>query len=324
MLQENKYIESIDRNDYNGSLEKINKKLEQNNISKHEETLLLEAKAECMSGLELWKSQESLLLEVISRDEELVRAYYSLDYLYSKLEWYTDKDRDFIQDRIYLWENLENINSDKVDYNCLADAYKENGYYDKAIKYYKKRLKQDNNDFWELSDKTHASGSLASIYFEQEKYLEALNYYNEAIDFSIHEWGDERRCAKYYAVIREIYSKLEHGTKKLQEIEEDYKNAKKLRQSIFAKESTFLEENKEIYEDLKEGVQKERKEKKRTADELYEIMIECNYDPSNEFDVEKVVNMYMQENDYFNYYELTTELYIQKMDLILLIKNKAK
>lgn len=323
-LPKNKYIDLIDRSDYSDSLFILNKLQSKKSLSDREKLEIMEAKAECLEGMDKFKEAELLYKNIIDQDEKYFRAYYALDSLYITWSMFSD-DKDYDNQRIDLWKKLELIDSSKVSYWMLGGAYDQEKEYEKALDCYKKALKSERQLFW----KSDISANIGSVYFRLEDYKNSLKAYQKAVDFSYKEWGNTRSCEGYFAVMREIYRRMDgEYDKDILEMEENYKHAKKLRdkhtkmrKSIPSSQKSDWVKKIEKIEVSEKEIQKERNIKKKAATLIKEeIENAVSFDINNIKDIEEAVDIYVDEyfgkdSDLIN----IEEKFSYKMDLILLI-----
>lgn len=330
-LPKNKFVDQIDRNDYGSSLKKLNNVLGQKSLSKKDRLKVQESKAECLQGMDEFEEAESLYKDIIAQNENYYRAYYGLNLIYNTLSINNigSGDKKYTDKIINLWKDLESISPKQVSYSSLADAYSYKGAYDKAIKCYKRALRNEKQLFW----KSDISADIGSVYFRLGKYKESLKAYENAVNFSRKEWGNIRSCGDYFAVMREIYRRINRETEEeILEMENAYKRAEKLRNNYnkkrenmpSSKKSDSVKKIEEIGKSLKEGIKKERNLKKKFASFIKEeIQSSESYSIDNINDIERLVDIATNEMYPNDEHELAVEeKFSYKLELILLITEQ--
>jgi len=90
-------------------------------------------------------------------------------------------------------------------YEAMAEVYKKEGEYEKAIEWYRKQYKIQSDSPGPMAD-------IADIYSKQKKYDLAVDAYNEAIKILPNEW-------ELHFKLAQLYEKLDKRKEALAEYE---------------------------------------------------------------------------------------------------------
>lgn len=202
---ENIYARYIDNNDFAGSLLKLDSLL---NNQENNRLELLDAKAETLNRMNQLDEAIEIYEQILSEDKKYINAYICLIYIYQHKG--IAENKKYSKEIIDIYKLLEKIDASKVSYNLLADALKDEGLLIEALECYKKAIQQNNQDNYLLES---IYIEIAKIFFEQEKFMDALSAYNQAIDSSIADYGHDAYCSNIYAYQRGIYEKMKNWQK---------------------------------------------------------------------------------------------------------------
>lgn len=293
--------DSEDENIYEKYIDKSNLPLSLKNIdsylkSKTGNTLeLLDAKAEVLNLMGQENKAVDIYNTILGIDENYINAYIALSTIYQGMG--IKEQKSFSEKIVNLLRKAEKIDSSKVSFYVLASALKDMGNFEAALKYYDKAISQERDDNFFLEN---IYSDIAKILTKQKKYSEAIEAYDNAIKYSIKEYGDDNRCSEIYAFKRELYG-LIGDSKNIKEMDRKFSIAEKL----YTEKSRFSQEE---YHDKKlakihKGLEKLGEQERAATDNLYNLVLltlEEQHPNQNITDekIEKVIDSVLEHVEY--------------------------
>ena len=254
--------------------------------------------------------------KIISIDENYINAYIALSTIYQEMG--VKEQKSFSEKIVNLLRKAEKIDSSKVSFYVLASALKDMGNFEEALKYYDKAISQERDDNF-FSENIYSD--IAKILTKQKKYPEAIEAYDNAIRYSIKEYGNDSHCSEIYAFKREIY-KLTGDSKNIKEMDRKFSIAEKL----YTEKSRFSQEeyHDEKLAKIHKGLEKLGEEERAVTDNLYNLVLltlEEQHPSQNITDekIEKVIDSVLEDVEYDKDIRA-----IEKARLVKRVKEQSK
>jgi tetratricopeptide (TPR) repeat protein len=188
-----------------------NRRLHKGDEEEHtysEEVQQLLKKADELDKADRHEEAVELYKRIIKINEHCYDAYHGLVWIYGQMD-IKNSSNEHAGEMIALGKKLELIDRNYDNYHVLAGSLADLGrleealeYYNKAIAYDKRQLKEDSSHIDWLEDNYKER---AKILFKLKRYEEALESYDNAIKKAIERSGDNKSCSDLYAAKREIY-----------------------------------------------------------------------------------------------------------------------